>query len=173
MKDTLLQPQVIAAFVGFVGLMVGVLISFLTAKRQARIEREKLEKILKAEYEKKLIEKRLEAYSSLWRVVSLLSKETLGEKFAAEGLEAHVRNALSELKDWYAAHGLTLSKNAYGRFTRLCSGLDSFLRAGKFDNEADLKQIRRRVWELRQNLRADVQLEVIAPSPESKALRDA
>ena len=173
--NTLLQPQIIAAGVGFLGVLLGVLISFLIARRQGQLELERLKKTLEAEYEKKLIERRLDAYSSLWKVVSVLSKETLSQKFTAGELPGHVAATLQQLKDWYAANGLTLSKNAYGRFTRLCGSLDAFLRLEKHNNKADLKPIRKRVWDLKQNLRADVQLERIEPrsQEQAKASRNA
>lgn len=169
-----MQPQIIAAFVGFVGVLLGVFISFLTARRQARLGLELLEKTLKAEYEKKLIERRLDAYSALWQVVSSLNKSTLSQKLNAGELSGHIAATLHQLKEWYAASGLTLSKNAYGRFTRLCAALETFLRLER-PNQADLKPIRKRVWDLRQNLRADVQLERIEPhhQEQSKASGNA
>lgn len=167
--NRLLQPQIIAAGVGFLGVLLGVLISFLTARQQGRLELERLKKTLEAEYEKKLIERRLDAYSSLWLAISALNKEILSQKFTAGELSSHIAATLQQLKDWYAANGLTLSKNAYGRFSRLCGSLDTFLRLKKHDNQADLKPIRKRVWDLRQNLRADVQLERIEPRSQEQA----
>jgi len=145
------------------GLLVGTFISVLTSKLQAGRELDRLERILKSNYEQKLIEERLNVYPKLWKTVSLLNKSTLRIKFKESRIDEHLRFVLSELNGWYEDNGLTLSKDAYGRFTRLCSSIDSHLKADVLNNEAALKGLRRRVWQLRQNLRADVQLERIAP----------
>ena len=163
MNALITQPEIIAALIAFLGVLVSVFLSLLTSQKQLQLEFEKLEKTLDAKYREKLMDRRLIAYQPLWKSLSWLNKDMLESKFETGEIKEHIASVLSELEGWYETNGITLSKDAYGRFTRLCSALDSYIGRAKFDNPAELIEIRRRVWDLRQMLRDDVHTEPIIP----------
>ena len=163
MKEILTQPEITVALIALFGVLISVFLSLVTSRKRLHHDLEILKRTLKGGYDEKLLEQRLVAYPPLWKVVSRLSKDTLQVKFDSEQIREHIGSVLSELRQWYQTDGITLSKNSYGKFGRLCSYLDSYMGKSKFDNPADLKKIRQYVWDLRQMLRSDMHLESIIP----------
>ena len=59
--------EVIAASIALIGVIVSVLISFFTSRRQANIEVEKLRTEIHQDFSLRLFEKRLEHYPDLYQ----------------------------------------------------------------------------------------------------------
>ena len=104
------HPQVIVAFIALAGILISVFLSLFTSRKQLRIELEKHEKTLKTEFDKKLIDKRLNSYQDLWELLSYLNKGVLSSKFKNKELKEHIEHILSEIEDWYEKNGLLFFK---------------------------------------------------------------
>jgi hypothetical protein len=155
MSSIFLKPEVIASLIALLGVILSVLLSLVVSHKQFRLELEKIEKIIHAKYDEKLMNKRLTCYRNLWELLSKFNKEVLEGKFKTGEMKEYISSVLSELEGWYKKNGITLSKNAYFQFSRLCTTLESHIRKLQFNNPADLIKIRRRVWALRQTLHSN------------------
>lgn len=161
--NILVDPQITAALIALIGVLVSVFLSVLTSQQQLKAEIQNLEKTIQAKYEEKLVDARLPVYQILWETLSLLSKNTLQAKLNEQEIAVHILDVYKKLENWYEASGILFSKNAYGRFTRLCASLDDYAKESNRHNPAYLAEIRKRVWDLRQVMREDMHLTPIAP----------
>ena len=157
------QTEIITALISLFGVLTSIILSLFISQKQLRVEIQKLERTLQAQTEGKLLDKRFIAYQSLWEILTDLNKDSLESKYNSEQICEYLSETLSHLEWWYENNGITLSKNGYGRFTKLCSFLDTQSGKHNLNNPAILAKIRKLVWELRQVLRDDLHVEPIVP----------
>ena len=94
--------EVIAASIALIGVIVSVLISFLTSRRQANIEVEKLRTEIHQDFSLRLFEKRLEHYPDLYQYLSEFKKVIQYEEVTQE----RMIDLFKKLQEWDSRHSI-------------------------------------------------------------------
>lgn len=115
-------------------------------------------KALEEMYRKTIFDKRLEAYTEVWRITAMLSSRLLKsfDKTAPE----EVKHALEQVDSWYnnSVGGLLISEESRRCFFKLREMVD-MLSAESVKRQEVYAEVWRRKMDLRVSLRSDVTLE--------------
>ncbi|NER80368.1 MAG: hypothetical protein F6K42_12465 [Leptolyngbya sp. SIO1D8] len=88
--------EIIAASIALIGVIVSVLISFITSRKQASIEVEKLRSEIHQDFSLRLFDKRLEQYPDLYQYLSEFKKVIQYEEVTQERIIGFFR----KLQEW-------------------------------------------------------------------------
>lgn len=94
--------EVIAASIALIGVIISVLISFFTSRRQANIEVEKLRTEIHQDFSLRLFEKRLEHYPDLYQYLSEFKKVIQYEEVTQERMVGFFK----KLQEWDSRHSI-------------------------------------------------------------------
>ncbi|MGB3515534.1 MAG: hypothetical protein WBA43_03705 [Elainellaceae cyanobacterium] len=97
-----MSKEVIAASIALIGVIVSVLISFFTSRRQANIEVEKLRTEIHQDFSLRLFEKRLEHYPDLYQYLSEFKKVIQYEEVTQERIVGFFK----KLQEWDSRHSI-------------------------------------------------------------------
>lgn len=97
-----MAKEVIAASIALIGVIVSVLISFFTSRRQANIEVEKLRTEIHQDFSLKLFEKRLDHYPDLYQYLSEFKKVIQYEEVTQE----RMIDFFKQLQEWDSRHSI-------------------------------------------------------------------
>lgn len=155
-----MSKEIVIALISLGGVVLSVLISFLTSLRLTRTELEKLRSEIKKTYADRLLSKRLETYPSLYYLTSNFIKEIqygsvdnlLLDEFRTQLIEWDSRNAI--FLSSYA------SRKIYSLRRRLVTELKQ-LTDEELKNQDLLKDLRNQVESLEVALRNDIGVYVV------------
>jgi hypothetical protein len=99
--------EVIAASIALIGVIVSVLISFFTSRRQANLEVEKLRTEIHQDFSLKLFEKRLEHYPDLYQYLSEFKKIIQYEEVTQERLTGFFK----KLQEWDSRYSILFASD--------------------------------------------------------------
>lgn len=94
--------EVIAASIALIGVIISVLISFFTSRRQANIEVEKLCTEIHQDFSLRLFEKRLEHYPDLYQYLSEFKKVIQYEEVTQERMVGFFKKK----QEWDSRHSI-------------------------------------------------------------------
>src|SRR5215211_802369 len=119
-----LNTIVVAVITGGLGILSGVVASYLKFRNDVRLSNLEFRNDLKAAYDKDLRNERIEAYQGLWHHL-----QYLGQYDRPEALTAELLKKLSEqMRDWYfGGGGLYLSEQSRTTYFKLKQDIKNIL----------------------------------------------
>src|SRR5215211_4158316 len=106
-----LNTIVVAVITGGLGILSGVVASYLKFRNDVRLSNLEFRNDLKAEYDKDLRNERIEAYQGLWHHLQYLGRYDLPEALTAELL----KKLSEEMRDWYFGEADSIFRSKAGQ----------------------------------------------------------
>lgn len=152
--------EILVALIAFIGVVLSVLASLFASLRATRTEVEKLRGELQQTYTGKLLERRLDTYPDLYKLISDFLKEIQFGTLTKPKLD----KLLTEIIEWDSSHAIFLSMSAGSKLydfrkklsTELASTIDETLTGEEF-----LKDMRKQIEELEVALKNDLGIYVV------------
>ena len=105
-----MSDEIIVAFIVFGGVLISVLASLYTSMRQTNSELRKIRAEIQQTYTDKLLEKRIEVYPDLYKLLSMFTKSIVSTQMVSMSTLKELQTAVS---DWDANNAIFLSGKAF------------------------------------------------------------
>ena len=105
-----MHEEIIVAFIALGGVIISVLVSLYTSMRQTNTELSQLRAEIQQTYTDKLLEKRIEVYPSLYKLLSIFTKSIVSTQPTSLN---QLQKLLRELSEWDVENAIFLSGKAF------------------------------------------------------------
>jgi hypothetical protein len=162
-----MSGEIIVAFIALGGVIISVLASLYTSMKQTNAEISKLRTEIQQTYTHKLLEKRIEVYPSLYKLLSVFTKSIVAEQTTSL---SQLQELLEEMSVWDVNNAVFLSGKAFElsyRFRARVSHLRS-MPANDWDTKELLSDLRRKADDIKLALKEDLGIFVVEFPDEQK-----
>jgi hypothetical protein len=164
-----MTTEIATAFIALIGIIISVLASVLINKRHVTTELQRLKTEIQQTYAGKLLEKRIEVYPALYKLLSNFDKATRYDTIST----ILIRELLTHIKEWDSDNAIFMSGHAvkiYHDFRQWLDGLaklsnDDFLK--EWDTPEKHRALRREANKVELALKGDIGIYVVG-DPKTK-----
>lgn len=167
-----MSTEIVVAFIAFLGVAISILSSVFISRKQTVLELQKMRTEIRQTYAGKLLERRLDIYPEMYRILSDFTKKIESGEFT----KAALQQFKNEIDSWDSKHAILFSGptniTAY-RFRkelrRLTNLTDNEFNNG-FESEDAISDFRHKIGNYELALKSDLGIYVVDSGDTSKRI---
>lgn len=129
------QPEVITSIIALAGVIISIIISYITSVKNVKVELRKHQEQIMQEFGQKLFEKRINCYPKLYSIVCKYARDLKDDRMDITMLKDYYR----ETSDWDVENSIYMSAKTHYLFHQFRIELLNISKLSEDDYEASIR----------------------------------